>query len=51
MDATHGTTQYDFLLTSVLVVDSHGEGIPVAWAISNKEDTNTISLFLQAVHS
>ena len=51
MDATHGTTQYDFLLISVLVADSHGEGIPVSWAISNKEDTNTISLFLQAVHS
>ena len=51
MDATHGTTQYDFLLISVLVVDGHGEGIPVAWAISNKEDTNIISLFLEAIHS
>ena len=51
MDATHGTTQYDFLLISVLVVDGHGEGVPVAWAISNKEDTNIISLFLQAIHS
>ena len=51
MDATHGTTQYDFLLISVLVVDGHGEGIPVAWAISNKEDINIISLFLEAIHS
>ena len=30
MDATHGTTQYDFLLISLLVIDDHGEGIPVA---------------------
>ena len=37
IDATHGTTQYDFLLISVLVVDSHGEGTPKAWAISNKK--------------
>ena len=48
MDATHGTTHYDFLLISVLVVDGHGEKVPVTWAISNKEDTNIITLFLQA---
>ena len=38
MDATHGTNVYDFQLITVLVVDSLGEGIPVAWAISNSED-------------
>ena len=35
LDATHDTNIYD--LISVLVVDEFGEGIPVAWAISNKE--------------
>ena len=35
----------------LFLVDGHGEGVPVAWAISNKEDTNIISLFLQAIHS
>ena len=31
MDDTHGTNAYDFSLNTVLVIDSHGEGIPVAW--------------------
>ena len=30
VDATHGTTQYDFLLITVLVVNDHGEGFPVS---------------------
>ena len=32
IDATHDTTQYDFQLISVLVIDDFGEGLPVAWA-------------------
>ena len=51
MDATHGTTQYDFLLISLLVIDDHGEGIPAAWAITNREDTAILVQFLKAVHS
>ena len=47
IDATHATNMYDFLLITVLVVDEFGEGVPVAWAISNKEDTGTLSLFLE----
>ena len=50
VDATHGTTQYDFLLITVLVVDNHGEGLPVAWAISNKEAINAIALFFQSIY-
>ena len=38
VDATHGTNIYDFYLISVLLVDEFGEGIPVVWAISNRED-------------
>jgi len=49
VDAIHGTTQYDFLLITVLVVDDHGEALPVAWAISNKEDINGITLFFQSI--
>lgn len=30
MDATHCTTQYDFLLITVFVIDDHGSGLPVA---------------------
>ena len=51
MDATHGTTQYDFLLISILVIDEYGEGLPVAWAISNREDATLLVQFLKAVHT
>ena len=51
MDATHGTTQYDFLLISILVIDGYGEGQPVAWAISNREDATLLVQFLKAVHT
>ena len=49
MDSTHGTNAYQFLLISVMVLDDYGEGIPVAWAISNKEDTTTLVQYLTAV--
>lgn len=51
MDATHSTNSYEFLLITVLVVDEFGEGVPVAWAISNKEDTTALSLFLEEMRS
>ena len=38
VDATHGTNIYDLYSISVLLVDEFGEGIPVVWAISNRED-------------
>ena len=49
MYATHGTNAYDFLLITVLVVDDFGEGIPVAWAITNSEDTVHLVAFLTAL--
>ena len=38
VDATHGTNANDFKLITLLVVDEYGEGFPVAWYITNKED-------------
>ena len=38
MDSTHGTNVYRFYLITVLVVDDFGEGLPVAWCLSNRED-------------
>ena len=35
VDATHGTNAYDFYLTTVMVIDDYGEGIPVGWMVSN----------------
>lgn len=49
MDSTHGTNAYQFLLISVMVLDDYGKGIPVAWAISNKEDTTTLVQYLTAI--
>ena len=49
MDSTHGTNAYQFLLISVMVLDDYGEGIPVAWALSNQEDTGTLIQYLTAV--
>jgi len=36
-------------LITVLVLDEFGEGIPVAWAITNREDTTMLVEFLRAI--
>ena len=36
--ATHGPNAYDFKLVMLLVVDEYGEGFPVVWCTTNKED-------------
>ena len=46
VDSTHGTNIYDFLLISVVVIDYHGEGLSVAWAVTNHEDAVTLKVFL-----
>ena len=40
---------YDFNLITVLVVDEFGEGIPTAWAITNREDVTLLVEFLRAI--
>ena len=49
LDATHGTNHYDFKLVTILVLDDHGEGIPVGWMISNREDSCVLSVFFQCL--
>ena len=49
IDATHGTTGYDFLLTSLVVLDEFGEGFPVAWCLSNHEDFTHMCVFFEMV--
>ena len=49
IDSTHGTNMYDFNLITVLVIDGFGEGIPVAWAIANREDVTMLIEFLKAI--
>lgn len=49
IDATHSTNSYDFLLITVLVLDEFGEGVPVAWAISDKEDEKSPTVFFNSL--
>ena len=51
VDATHGTNAYDFKLMTLLVVDEYGEGFPVAWCITNKEDRVVLIEFLSSVRT
>ncbi|KAJ8968824.1 hypothetical protein NQ314_002086 [Rhamnusium bicolor] len=45
IDSTHGLNNYDFLMTTLMVVDEFGEGFPVTYMFSNRHDTHTIILF------
>ena len=49
IDATHGTTAYDFLLTTLMIIDEHGQGFPVAWCLSNHEDFIQMCIFFRYV--
>lgn len=49
VDATHGTTAYDFQLITVLLIDDYDEGIPVAWLISNREPPDVLRVFFRSI--
>ena len=49
IDSTHGTNAYDFTLTSILVIDDYGGGLPVGWMISNREDKHMLIQFFTAL--
>ena len=48
-DATHGTTGYDFLLSTLLVVDEFGHGQPVAWCLATHETEEFLNIFFSKV--
>jgi hypothetical protein len=50
LDSTHGTNNMKYPLYSytLLVVDEHGHGHPVAWFFSSSEEADCLILFLQA---
>ena len=50
IDATHNTNMYDFYLITIVVVDEFGEGIPVGWALSNREDGCILTQFFKNIH-
>jgi hypothetical protein len=49
IDSTHGTNMYDFHLVSIVVIDEYGEGIPVAWMVTNREDIIMLTYFFEAI--
>lgn len=51
LDGTHGLNNYDFELTTIMVVDEFGEGVPVSFMFSNRKDTYIYELFFGVVKS
>ena len=49
MDATYNVNNYDFHLITLLVLDDYQEGIPAAYAISNREDKVVIKYILESI--
>lgn len=49
IDDTHGTNGYNFTLVTIMVVDEFSEGYPVAWCISNRQDTASVTAFFLSV--
>ncbi|CAI6357426.1 unnamed protein product [Macrosiphum euphorbiae] len=45
IDSTHGTNQYNFNLTTIVVIDEFGEGYPAAFCISTKIDERHMTFF------
>ena len=48
IDSTFKTTGYDFTLVTILV-DEFGEGYPVAWCLTSREDQEIVSLFFETI--
>lgn len=50
VDATFTLTNCDFLFFTLLTIDDHHVGVPVAFAISSQRDFNVVELFLSCIH-
>lgn len=48
-DATRGTNEYKFLLTTMIVIDEYGEGQPVGWMISNHVRNEFLELIFETI--
>ncbi|GFU69233.1 MULE domain-containing protein [Trichonephila clavipes] len=49
IDGTHGLNSYDFNSYSVLVVDEHKNGIPVAFCFSNRSTEEVFRIYFSAI--
>ena len=48
-DATHGTTGYEFLLSTLLVVDEFGHGQPSGWCLATHETEDFLQIFFSKI--
>lgn len=48
-DGTHTADRYQFVLHTLLVMNANGEGIPVAFLVSNRRDQAVIDIFIRCV--
>jgi hypothetical protein len=44
-----GTNKYGYMLTCILCVDDHMNGVPGAFMISSSESAETVALFVRTV--
>ncbi|XP_049862861.1 uncharacterized protein LOC126356159 isoform X1 [Schistocerca gregaria] len=51
VDETHGLNDYDFEVTTLLVLDDMRQGFPCTFVISNRNDSNVWSIFFNYVKS
>lgn len=49
IDSTHGLNNYDFELTTVMVLDDYGEGFPVCSMFTNRKDTYINQVFFEKI--
>lgn len=49
MDSTHGVTAYGYQLTSIVVIDESGSGVPVAFCLSSGTSSVEWEVFLGAI--
>ena len=49
-DATHGLTNYDYLLLTIMVIDKFGHGLAAGWAITSRENSTTWRLFARSLY-
>ncbi|GFU82686.1 uncharacterized protein TNCV_2900261 [Trichonephila clavipes] len=51
MDSTHGTNQYGYLLTTVMVCDDNHEGLPVTICYSNRVCSIILEPFFEEIRN
>ena len=51
VDTVHGTNVYNFLLTTVMILDSNRQAFPVAFLFSTRETECVLKLFFRAIRA